>query len=169
MQKLLKRFFPKNIVQKVQDIDLDELAEKGIKGLILDIDNTLVASHVKYADENVVKWIKKIQDCGFKACIVSNASKTRVVTFNENLKLFAIHRASKPGTGAFLKASSHMGLKPSEIAVVGDQIFTDVYGANRAGMYSILTTPIHPKEFFLVKFKRLLEKHILDLYKKSND
>lgn len=168
MQILLKRFFPKMFVEKVQDIDLNGLAAKGIKGLILDIDNTLVASHVKYADENVIKWIKTVQDFGFKACIVSNASKTRVVLFNEKLKLFAIHRASKPGTRAFLKAASHMGLNPPEIAVVGDQIFTDVYGANRAGMYSILTTPIHPEEFFLVKFKRIFEKYILNLYKKTN-
>lgn len=167
MQKLLKWFFPEMVVEKVQDIDLNELAEKGIKGLIFDIDNTLVPSHVKHADENIIKWIKTVQDYGFKACIVSNASKTRVVTFNEKLKLFAIHRASKPGTRAFLKAASYMGLNPHQIAVIGDQIFTDVFGANRAGMYSILTTPIHPQEFFMVKFKRIFERYILDLYKKT--
>jgi hypothetical protein len=103
----------------------------------------------------------------FKACIVSNASKKRVIRFNERLRLYAIHRASKPGTGAFLKASRLMELKPANIAVIGDQIFTDVYGGNRAGMFTILVKPIHKKENTFVMLKRFPEKIVLKKYKKS--
>lgn len=164
---MLEKFFPDLIVDKVQDIDLEILRNKNIKGLILDIDNTLVPSHVKDADENAVKWIEKIKGAGFKVCIVSNASRKRVIRFNEKLKLYAIHRASKPGTKAFMKAIRLMDIKERETAVVGDQIFTDVYGGNKLGMFTILTKPIHKSEFFFIKLKRIPEKFVLRHYRRK--
>jgi len=125
----------------------------------------LVPNHVKEADKGAVDWIEKVKSSGFKACIVSNASKKRVVKFNERLKLYAIHRASKPGTAAFRRALKLMKLKEEEIAVVGDQIFTDIYGGNRLGAFTILVDPIDRKtEFIFVKFKRLFEKFVLKSY-----
>lgn len=164
---MLELFYPRMIVEKVQDIDLDVLREKNIKGLILDIDNTLVPTFVKEADEKAIEWIERVKEEGFKVCIVSNASKKRVIKFNEKLKLFAIHRARKPGTKAFNKARRLMDIKASEIAMVGDQVFTDVYGGNRAGMFTILVKPLHENEFFYVKLKRLPEKFVLAQYRKS--
>ena len=131
---MIERFYPKLIVEKVQSINLDMLAKKGIKGLILDIDNTLVPSFIKEADEKTLKWIENVKNKGFKVCIVSNATKKRVELFNEKLGLQAIYRASKPGMRSFKKALSMLGLKASETVVIGDQIFTDVYGGNRLGM-----------------------------------
>jgi len=140
------------------------LKDKGIKGLILDIDNTLVPSFIKEADDKTLKWINMVREQGLKACIVSNARKKRVELFNEKLGLEAIYRASKPGRRSFTKALDVLGLDVSQTAVVGDQIFTDVYGGNRLGMYTILVKPIHKEEFFFVKLKRFPEKYILKRY-----
>lgn len=164
---MLEEFFPRLLVDKVQDIDLDFLKENKIKGLVLDIDNTLVPEHVKEADENAVKWIERVKEEGFEVCIVSNASKKRVIKFNEKLKLFAIHRARKPGVKAFKKAVRLMDIKPEETAMIGDQIFTDIYGGNRVGMFTILVNPINLNEFFFVRLKRLPEKYILYQYRKK--
>ena len=162
---MFKVLYPDLIVDKVQDIDLDILVDKGIKGLILDIDNTLVPPHMKEADENAVRWIERIKEAGFKVCIVSNATKKRVIKFNEKLKLYAIHRALKPGTGAFKRAMRLMELKAGETAVVGDQIFTDVYGGNRVNLFTILVKPIHNRESFFVWLKRYPEKIIVARYR----
>ena len=85
----------------------------------------------------------------------SNATKKRVIKFNEKLKLYAIHRAFKPGSGAFLCCKTYE-FAPDRIAVVGDQIFTDIYGGNRVNMYTILVKPIHENEPF-VRLKRYPE------------
>ncbi len=166
---MFEKFYPKVILDKVQDISIEKLDKNNIKGLILDIDNTLVPEHMKEADENAVKWIERIKGAGFKLCIVSNASKKRVIKFNERLQLYAIHRASKPGTKAFEKAGRLMDFKNENIAVVGDQIFTDIYGGNRVNMFTILVTPIHKRESFFVMMKRLPEKLVLrSYYKRKN-
>ncbi|HEX2946450.1 MAG TPA: YqeG family HAD IIIA-type phosphatase [Clostridia bacterium] len=157
-------FFPGLYVNSIRDITPDLLEKHRIRGLILDIDNTLVPNHVADADENAVEWIGRIRAAGYKLCIVSNASKKRVVRFNDRLQLDAVHRAMKPGTGAFIKAGRLMGIKNENIAVVGDQIFTDVYGGNRAGMFTILVHPIDKREGKLVRFKRIFEKRILIRY-----
>jgi len=165
---MIEKFFPDLVVDKVQNIDLDILSKKNIKGLILDIDNTLVPQHVKEADDNAIKWIEKVKSAGFKTCIVSNASKKRVIKFNEKLKLYAIHRASKPGSKAFKKALRLMDIEPGEAAMVGDQIFTDVYGGNRLNMFTILVKPIHHREGLFIRLKRFPEKLVLMLYNKRN-
>jgi len=155
------------MVDRVQDIDLDFLKKNNIKGLILDIDNTLVAYHVKEADQNAIEWIERAKNSGLKVCIVSNASRKRVVKFNEKLKLFAIYRASKPASRAYKKAARLMDVELDEVAVVGDQIFTDVYGGNRIGMYTILVKPIDKRESILVMLKRFPEKLVLSKYMKK--
>ncbi len=165
----MQRFFPDKYVDKVQEIDLQNLIKRNIKGLILDIDNTLVPAHAKEADDNVLRWLKKVKDTGINVIIVSNATKKRVVKFNEKLKLPIIYRALKPSKKAFLNAVKIMGVKASEAAVVGDQIFTDIVGGNRLNMYTILVKPFDKKEFFFVKLKRYPEKLILSRYKKSTE
>lgn len=162
-----KKFYPAIAVDSIMDITKELLDKNQIKGLILDIDNTLVPNHVAEADENAVKWVDTIKAAGYKLCIVSNASKKRVVRFNNKLQLYAVHRAMKPGTAAFKKACSIMGLSSKNVAVVGDQIFTDVYGGNLAGMFTILVKPIDQRESKLVRVKRIFEKRILERYAKQ--
>ncbi|RCX09296.1 hypothetical protein DFR58_13710 [Anaerobacterium chartisolvens] len=164
---MFEKFYPDLMLDGVWDIDLDSLQKKGIKGLILDIDNTLVPQYTKEADENAVKWIERVKNSGFKICIVSNASKKRVLKFNDSISVLTVHRASKPGTAAFKKAARLMGIELCESAVVGDQIFTDIYGGNRAGAFTILVKPIDKREFIFVRLKRIPEKLVLRKYKKS--
>jgi len=157
-------FLPKLYVDNINEITADFLKSNGIRGLILDIDNTLVPNHVADADENAVRWIESMKTSGLKLCIVSNGARKRVVRFNERLMLYAIHRAMKPARKSFLKAAGLLGLQNRQIAVVGDQIFTDIYGGNRAGMFTILVKPIDTREGRLVRFKRIFEKPILKKY-----
>ncbi len=162
--KMLEKFFPDLTVDSIYDIEPEILLEKNIRGVILDIDNTLVAMHVRVADDKVVRWIERLKESGLKVCIVSNASKTRVDRFNEKLKVFAVHRASKPGSRGLLKASEYMGLGPEEVAVVGDQLFTDIYGGNRLNMFTVLVKPVDDREVFFVRIKRLPEKIVMRRY-----
>lgn len=156
--------YPAIAIDSINDITIELLEKNHIKGLILDIDNTLVPNHVADADKNAVQWIESMKAAGYKMCIVSNASQKRVIRFNDRLKLYAIHRAMKPGTAAFRKACRTMNLENKNIAVVGDQIFTDIYGGNRSGMFTVLVKPIDKREGRLVQFKRIFEKRILRQY-----
>lgn len=160
-------FYPKIYVDDIYGITDELLKKNGIKGLILDIDNTLVPNHVADADEKVLNWIEQMKAAGYKMCIVSNASRKRVIRFNDNIKLYAVHRAMKPVAAAFMKAGRIMGLEKGSIAVVGDQIFTDIYGGNMAGMFTILVRPIDQREGRLVRFKRRFERRILEGYHES--
>ncbi len=163
---MIEKFYPKHKVNKVQDIELSMLKTNKIKGLILDIDNTLVPEHVAEADQNAVEWIERLKEAGFKVCIVSNASQKRVIKFNEKLKVYAIHNASKPSRKAFMKAVRLMDIKIEETAVIGDQIFTDIYGGNRLNMFTILVKPIDQKEIIFVRVKRIAEKYVLSKHEK---
>ena len=166
---MIERFFPDLMVERVQDIDLEMLKEMNIKGLILDIDNTLVAWDVAEADENAKEWIQRVQGHGFQVCIVSNGSKLRVMKFNKDLKLRAVHSAIKPASTGFLTAVNAMGISTEETAVIGDQIFTDVYGGNRLNMYTVLVKPISKRESILSSSKRWLEVIVLRKYKQISE
>lgn len=164
---MIEKFFPDLMVERVHDVHIDLLIEKDIRGLILDIDNTLVASSVKDADKGIIDWIIKTKNAGMKVCIVSNASKKRVTRFNKKLKLFAVHRAYKPANKAFIEAADNMGTRVEQTAVIGDQIFTDIYGGNRLKMFTVLVKPIHKSEIFLVRMKRFIENIVLRIYREK--
>lgn len=160
-------FYPKVMVNSILDISFGKLKKNNIKGLILDIDNTLVGHGIKEADDRVVKWMENVKNAGIKVCIASNNTEDRVVKFNERLNVMAIHRAEKPRKRAFLKAAQMMGTTPEETGVVGDQIFTDIWGGNRLGMFTILVKPVGKEEPYYIKLKRILERLALVGYKKS--
>lgn len=159
-------FHPKVMVDSILDIDFNKLKKNNIKGLILDIDNTLVGHGIKEADDRVVEWIENVKKADIKVCIVSNNTEDRVVKFNERLKVMAIHRAAKPTKNAFWKAAKMMEVAIEEIGVVGDQIFTDIWGGNRLGMFTILVKPVGKDEPYYIKLKRILEKLALSGYKR---
>jgi len=163
---MIHSFFPKMMVKTVADIDLALLVERGIKGLIVDIDNTLVANHVKEAGEDTVKWVEKAKKLGLKVCLVSNAPKIRVVRFNEKLCLPVIYRAIKPMKRPFKHALRILKLEHLEVAVIGDQIFTDIYGGNRFGMFTILVNPLDGNESMIGRIKRIAEGRIEKAYLK---
>lgn len=159
-----EKYYPSLVLERITDITVDILKANGIKGLILDIDNTLVPNHVAEADDSLLEWIETLKQAGIKIAIASNASKKRVFIFNRKLKLYAVHRAFKPSVRAFNKARRLMELDNKNVAVVGDQIFTDIYGGNSAGMFTILVKPIDKREGWFVRLKRRFEKRILQRY-----
>jgi len=152
---------PDLYIKSVYDLDISWLRERGIKGVLLDIDNTLVTHKQKIPDEKVVELIKRFQDNGIKAAIVSNARKKRVDVFNEKLGLYARYRAFKPSNRGFLKAMAELNLSPEETAVIGDQLFTDIRGGNRIGLTTILVEPLDKNEPIHVRIKRVFEKLII--------
>lgn len=158
---MIEKYYPDLYFDSIRHIDLEILKDKGIQGVILDIDNTLVPMHAKDADESVIAWIAELKSKGFKVCILSNASEQRVVRFNRDIAVTAIHRAYKPAGKSFLNAARVMGLEPENIAVIGDQVFTDIYGGNKVNMLTILVKPIDKKEIVLVRLKRIFEKPII--------
>lgn len=153
--------YPDLYVDSLLDIPLTELQRKNIKAFILDLDNTITEWNSNHIREEIVTWFKSILDQGFKACILSNNGQERVVQVAQSLGIPFISRAQKPRRGAFRRAVSLMGVKAEETAVIGDQIFTDVLGGNRAGLFTILVVPIARREFVGTKFSRAMEYFVL--------
>ncbi len=166
---MLKRFYPDYYIKSIFEIDIDDLQSKGIKALIFDIDNTLVPYDIPVPSKEIIKFFSHLQEKGFKICLFSNNNKERVLRFNSGLKLLAIHKANKPLTIKFKRAMKLLGTNKNSTAIVGDQIFTDVYGGNRAGVTTILVTPVSDKDEWITKVKRGIERSIINAYEKSRD
>ena len=164
----MKLLTPHMYAESIFQIDLQELKNNNIKGLIIDIDNTLVAWDIKYASEKTKEWLLSLLEEGFKVCLVSNNTEDRVVTFNEELKLPAIHRANKPRRKAFKKALTILETDIDTTAIIGDQIFTDILGGNRMGIYTVLVVPIVSKEFWWTNIVRKIERHVLKVVLKDH-
>lgn len=160
---------PKYYVDSIFDIDLDMIKERGIDNLIIDIDNTLVAWDKKTAPKSVIGWFNKLKEKGFNICLVSNNTEDRVVKFTENIKIVAFHKARKPFKTTFLKAMDYLKASKENTAIIGDQIFTDVLGGNRVGIYTILVVPIESKEFWWTEFVRNIERFVLRKIKKGHN
>lgn len=155
------RLTPDVYLPTVHDLDVEVLLKRNIKGIIIDIDNTLVSWETKVPDQKIIELIERLKGHGFKLCILSNATKKRVDEFNKELMLPAIHKAIKPRRGNFRKAMQLMGTDVSCTAIIGDQIFTDVLGGKRLGLFTVLVSPISEKEFIWTKLVRRIEKKVL--------
>lgn len=164
---MLKKFFPDYYIKSIFEIDTDDLRKKGVKALIFDIDNTLVPYDVAVPTKEIIKFFKELQEKGFKICLFSNNNKARVIRFNSGLKLLAIHKANKPLGIKFKRAMKILGTDKTSTAIIGDQIFTDVYGGNRVGMTTILVEPVSDKDELITKVKRGIERRIINAYEKS--
>lgn len=159
--------YPDYYCQDVTKITTSFLKEHNIKGLILDVDNTLIDIDRKLLD-GAKDWHETIKNSGFKTIILSNTNKIdKVEGVAKILNMEYIYFAKKPSRKGFTKAKEKLGLPSQSIAVVGDQIFTDVIGANRSNMFSILVKPISKKDLLITKWKRPLEEWIIKKYLKS--
>lgn len=145
---------------KAFDIDAGFLAGAGIAALIIDIDNTLVEWRGEEPGDVAVAWITSLKRAGIKLALVSNAGGPRALRMGERLGIPAVAPAKKPMKTGFMKALSKLGTKPEETAVVGDQIFTDVLGAHRCGLKTILVDPFSEKEFVATKIMRYFERRL---------
>ncbi|MBM7624673.1 YqeG family HAD IIIA-type phosphatase [Sporohalobacter salinus] len=154
----------------IYDIDLQELKELGINGLICDLDNTLLAWDDQNIESKIKEWIIQVEELGISVCILSNSLRTRVDRISYILQLPAISKALKPRKQAFKLAINKLNVNQNQIAVVGDQLFTDILGGNRLDLLTILVDPITNKEFISTKFIRLLEENFkkdLELFQKE--
>ena len=163
---MFKKFFPDVYMESTYKIDFQKLYEEGYRGVIFDIDNTLVP-HGEPADERAVALFENLKKIGFQCCLLSNNQYERVSSFNDKVQVQFIENAHKPSRKNYQKAMEIMGTSAKDTVFVGDQLFTDVYGAKRTGIYNILVKPIHPKEEIQIVFKRKLEKIVLYLYEKE--
>ncbi len=162
---LYPKFYCKNILQ----IDIDFLNKNNIKGLILDIDNTIMDTDKKMLD-GVIEWHKKIKESGIKTIVVSNTNKQdKLNEVSEKLDIECIKFSLKPLKKGFKKALKKLELAPENVASIGDQIFTDVIGANRCKIFSILVEPINEEDLWMTKWKRPIEKKIVDKYLKTKE
>lgn len=163
---MLKRFYPGEYAESAYSIDFERLYREGYRGVIFDIDNTLVP-HGAPADEKAVAFFQRLRNIGFSCMLLSNNKEPRVKMFHDAVAVSYIHKAGKPKAGGYRRAMREMGTDESNTIFVGDQIFTDIYGANLAGIRTILVKPIHPKEEIQIVFKRYLEKIVLFFYLRS--
>jgi len=157
---LRRLLIPDQQLNDIFEIDTAYLKSIGIKGLITDMDNTLVAWSDRTVYPRLAEWFASLKAEGFKLCIVSNNSEEKGGQLAREVGIPAIWYAVKPRRKAFRRALEKMDLKPEEAAVVGDQIFTDVLGGNRLGLHTILVNPISEKEFIWTKISRFLERAI---------
>lgn len=159
--------YPKLYIDNVKEITFELLQKNDIKGLILDVDNTLI-DYYKNMPDGVEKWCETLKNKGIKFCIASNSNKKeKVKEVSKKLDIPYIYFAKKPLKMGLNKAKNVMDLEAKEVAVVGDQIFTDVLGANRCKMFSILVNPIEEKDIFITIIKRPIENLIKNNYKKN--
>lgn len=166
MKGLFERFFPDEWINSTYQIDFAGLYAEGYRGVIFDIDNTLVP-HGAPADERAVGLFTSLKAIGFDACLLSNNQWERVASFNERVGVHFIENAHKPSTKNYRRAMELMHTDLSDTIFVGDQLFTDIYGAKRTGIRTVLVSPIHPKEEIQIVLKRYLERIVLYFYKRS--
>jgi uncharacterized protein len=163
---MFRKFYPKRLAPSSYDIDYEKLYANGYRGILYDIDNTLV-KHGADATPRAKELLARLKTIGFQTCLISNNSEMRVSRFNKDIGTNYIFKANKPATKNYIKACKIMGTQISNTVFVGDQIFTDVYGANRVGMLTYLVKPIHPKEEIQIVLKRKLERIVLYFYRRD--
>ena len=153
---------PNFIINSFLDITPEFLKDNNIKALLLDVDNTLTYAHkTKKIRDGSELWFSLMEENGIKLIVLSNAKLNRAKEFGQSIGLDVIGMSAKPLPFGYLKAIKILGFKRNEIAMVGDQIFTDTLGANIVGIKSILVTDIMPEESFSFRIRRHLERKII--------
>lgn len=162
-----KYLFPDIKCNSINDIDVEMLAKKGIRFAILDIDNTLVPYTSPKPDENALSFLCKLKNNGINYCFVSNNSADRINIFNKEIGAPAFSKAGKPLLFGINKAMDLLGAKEENTVLIGDQIFTDIFGGKRAKIITILVNPIKEVNTLFFRFKRYFERKIIKLYENS--
>lgn len=161
---MFERFFPDETVESTYSIDYESLYKEGYRGILFDIDNTLV-EHGQEASERAKELFRHLASIGFECCLISNNKKKRVYSFNEEIGVHSVFNAHKPAKKGYCYAMELMGTTPENTVFVGDQLFTDIFGAKRIGLKNFLVKPIAEKEEIQIVLKRKLEKIVLREYR----
>jgi HAD superfamily phosphatase (TIGR01668 family) len=164
---MYKNFIPSQFVKKVSDIKPETLLEKNIKGIITDLDNTLVEWDRPEATPLLIEWLKSMKDAGIQVVIVSNNSEMRVKSFADPLEIPFIYQARKPMGRAFRKALKIMEVKKENVVVIGDQMLTDIFGGNLNKLHTILVLPVAKSDGFFTRINRVVERRIMKRLKEK--
>lgn len=158
--------YPKEEFGSTYEIPFERFYEQGYRAIIFDIDNTLVP-HGAPADERAKRLCEYLQGLGFRICFLSNNNTRRVASFAESMNLKYVSNAGKPFKRGYQRAAEILNADCEQILFVGDQILTDIIGANRMHYYSILVGPVARKEGFFIVLKRIMERISLYFYRRS--
>ncbi len=159
-------FVPEYRFQTFDMATAEFLLSIGVRGVLLDVDNTLEPYEHALPGEHVLKWLESLKAAGIKTAIVSNNNRSRIDTFNENIGMPAYAKAGKPFKAKLICAMKDIGVDRENAIFIGDQILTDVLAAHNAGIRAVLVPPINDRKDPLTKFKRVLERPILRKYDK---
>lgn len=163
---MIKTFYPDEYYDSTYSIDFESFYKQGYRGVLFDVDNTLVP-HGEPADDKARDFFARLHNLGFKTCLISNNKERRVAPFAQSVKTKYVYKADKPSRSGYIKGMELIGCNLSNTLFVGDQLFTDVWGAKRTGIRSILVKPINPKEEIQIVLKRIIEKPILKSYERN--
>lgn len=161
---MFERFFPDATVTSTYDIDYGKLYREGYRGILFDIDNTLV-EHGREASDRAKKLFASLKEMGFECCLISNNKKKRVHMFNEEIGVHSVFNAHKPAKKGYYYAMELMNTRKDNTVFVGDQLFTDIFGAKRIGLKNFLVKPINRREEIQIVWKRKLERIVLKEYR----
>lgn len=162
-------FVPEYYFETFDEASADFLCGIGVKGIVLDVDNTLEPYENATPGDHVVSWLNSLSKKGIRAAIVSNNGGDRINLFNKDLGLPVYYKAKKPFKKNILRAMRDIGTDRDNTILMGDQVFTDVWAAHNAGIKAILVPPIKDKRDILTKFKRLLEKPVMRKYRRKHN
>ena len=165
---MIELFKPDMYIKDIYSINYDKLMNIGIKCILFDLDNTLVPSFKNKPTRKVKDLVEKLKDMGFKVIIFSNSNKKRLTPFKNILEVDCSHSSKKPFSKKFKKVLKEYKYSQSEVAIVGDQIVTDIFGGNRVGIFTILIKPINEKELLFTKFNRMIERKIIRKLERRN-
>lgn len=165
----MNNFIPDMYQKSIYHIDYDKLQTDGIKCLLFDLDNTCIPYEDKNPNKKLEELIETLKDMDLKVIIFSNATKKRIKPFKDKLNIDALARAGKPRKKNFLKIIKLFKYDLSEVAIIGDQLYTDILGGNLIGIKTILVNPMSNKDMFLTKIIfRSLEKRKFKKFAKKN-
>lgn len=160
-------FKPDYMIGRVSEIDVAFLMRAGVRALILDIDNTLAVPDKRDIPEDIAAWIVRMKESRIPMVLLSNNTARRIQDFALQVDLPFVAKGGKPGVGGYRRAAQMLGQPLYRCAAVGDQLFTDVWGGNRAKMVTILTEPFAEDQTAFIKLKRIAEKPFLNQYRKQ--
>lgn len=152
--------YPDYYFDDIYSATADFFVQKGIKGILFDIDNTLAPYEMELPDQKITNYIHSLMNCGIKVAFISNNNRERVEKFNI-FGCFSVHKAAKPSVSALLKAMENMQTDKYTTALCGDQIFTDIFAGKQLGLMCVLVKPINDKKTLFFRFKRLMEKPVI--------
>lgn len=158
---MLHKLLPDLYVESIYQIDFEKLKARGIDTIVTDLDNTLVSWSESTVNPKLIDWLEQLRGKGFKVCLVSNAVESRIAHFRGAMSIPGFSKANKPLRKAFKQALQLLGSEPQHTAMIGDQIFTDVLGGNRMGLFTILVVPLSKKEFIGTRVVRIFERWVL--------